>query len=178
MGVWGWGCGCGCGWVWVWGGVGGGVWGVGWGGVGVGVGWGWVWGGGGSVTTEITLPWLRHEMETFSANSPVTDEVPSDAELLCFLWSAPEPTIEQTIETLVIWDAIALIMTSFLFSIHTSTGLSSTQPTTPSPAWLTIHNKCRYIPTIKYGANNLFITAIICYCYIPPEHVIGKFKWS
>ena len=64
-------------------------------------------------------------METFSAllalcagNSPVTGEkkIPltkaSDAELWCFLWSAPEQTAEQTLETLVIWDAIALIMTS------------------------------------------------------------------
>ena len=31
---------------------------------------------------------------------------------LMFLWSAPELTVEQTIETSVIWDAIALIMTS------------------------------------------------------------------
>ena len=30
----------------------------------------------------------------------------------CFLWSAPEQTVEQNIETPVIWDAIALIMTS------------------------------------------------------------------
>ena len=30
----------------------------------------------------------------------------------CFLWSAPEPTVEQTMETLVIWDATVLIMTS------------------------------------------------------------------
>ena len=29
----------------------------------------------------------------------------SDAELWCFLWSAPEQTADQTIETLVIWDA-------------------------------------------------------------------------
>ena len=36
----------------------------------------------------------------------------SDAELWCFLWSAPEQTIEQTIEISVIWDTIALIMTS------------------------------------------------------------------
>ena len=34
----------------------------------------------------------------------------SDAELCCFLWSAPEQAIEQTIQTPVIWDAIALIM--------------------------------------------------------------------
>ena len=35
----------------------------------------------------------------------------SDAELRCCLWSAPEQTVEQTIETPVIYDAIALIMT-------------------------------------------------------------------
>ena len=36
----------------------------------------------------------------------------SDAVLWCFLWSVSEQTVEQTIETLVIWDAIALIMAS------------------------------------------------------------------
>ena len=36
----------------------------------------------------------------------------SNAELWCFLWSAPEKMAEQTIETLVILDVIALIMTS------------------------------------------------------------------
>ena len=36
----------------------------------------------------------------------------SDAELWCFRWSPPEQTVEQTLETLVIWDAIALIMRS------------------------------------------------------------------
>ena len=36
----------------------------------------------------------------------------SDAELWRFFWSAPEQTIELTIETPVIWDAIAPIMTS------------------------------------------------------------------
>ena len=34
----------------------------------------------------------------------------TDAELWCLLWSATEQTVEQTIETPVIWDAIALIM--------------------------------------------------------------------
>ena len=39
----------------------------------------------------------------------------SEVELLCFLWSAPEQTTEQTMETPVIWDAIAaLVMTSLL----------------------------------------------------------------
>ena len=36
----------------------------------------------------------------------------SDAELWRLLWSAPEQTAEQIIETPVIWDAIVLIMTS------------------------------------------------------------------
>ena len=36
----------------------------------------------------------------------------SDADLWCFLWSAPEQMVEQTVKTLVIWDANALIMTS------------------------------------------------------------------
>ena len=36
----------------------------------------------------------------------------SDAELWCFLWSAPEQTVEQTIETPVIWDTIMLIIAS------------------------------------------------------------------
>ena len=35
----------------------------------------------------------------------------------CFLWSAPEPTMEQTMETPVIWDAIALIMTSLKIAL-------------------------------------------------------------
>ena len=32
--------------------------------------------------------------------------------LWCFLWSASETTVEETIETPVIWDAMALIVTS------------------------------------------------------------------
>ena len=36
----------------------------------------------------------------------------SDVELLCFLWSAPDQTVKQTIMMPVIWDGIALIMMS------------------------------------------------------------------
>ena len=36
----------------------------------------------------------------------------SDVELWCFLWSAPEQTVGQTLETPVIRDAIVVIMTS------------------------------------------------------------------
>ena len=43
-----------------------------------------------------------------------------DAELWCFLWSGPEPTDEQAIATLVIWDSIALIMASLQWFPHTS----------------------------------------------------------
>ena len=59
-------------------------------------------------------------METFSAllalceeNSPVTGEFPSQRPVTrsfdVFFLSAPEQTVHQTIETTVIWDAIALI---------------------------------------------------------------------
>ena len=35
----------------------------------------------------------------------------SEVELWYLLWSAPEQTVEQTMETPVTWNAIALIMT-------------------------------------------------------------------
>ena len=61
-------------------------------------------------------------METFSAllvlrdgNPPRQRWIPltkaSDAELWCFRWSAIEQMVEQTIETPVIVDTIAVIMT-------------------------------------------------------------------
>ena len=67
--------------------------------------------------------WWRHQMETFRRYWPLVRKttghrcIPitkvSDAELCC----APEQTIEQTVETpAVIWDAIALIMTSLDWS--------------------------------------------------------------
>ena len=56
------------------------------------------------------------KLKHFPRYWPFVRGIPSqrarDAELRCFLWSAPEQMVEQTIETLVIWDAIALIMTS------------------------------------------------------------------
>ena len=61
-------------------------------------------------------------METFSAllalcagNSPVTGEFPSQkpgTRSFDFFWFASEQTVEQTMETQVIWDAIVPIMTS------------------------------------------------------------------
>ena len=73
--------------------------------------------------TVLVHSWWRHQMETFSAflalfcgefadHRCISRTKSSDAELWCFRWSAPEPTVEQTMATPVIWDAIALIMTS------------------------------------------------------------------
>ena len=47
-----------------------------------------------------------------NVNLPIPLTKASEVELWCFLSSAPEQTVEQTIETLVIWDAIMLIMAS------------------------------------------------------------------
>ena len=41
----------------------------------------------------------------WSAVVPLTKAI--DAEFWCFLWYVPEQTVEQTVEMLVIWDAIA-----------------------------------------------------------------------
>ena len=45
----------------------------------------------------------------------------SYAELWSFLWSAPKQTVEQAIETPLIWDTIARIMSSFECEIISST---------------------------------------------------------
>ena len=80
--------------------------------------------GSGTVLVSSSNQYIRwrHQMETFSAllalcegNPPVTGGFPSQRPVTrsfeVFLWSAPKQTVEQTIETLVIWSAIAPIMT-------------------------------------------------------------------
>ena len=74
------------------------------------------------VPTNIRLlyTWWRNKMVIFSAllalceeNSPTIPLTKaSEAELWCFLWSAPKQTVEQSIDMPVIWDAIVLIMTA------------------------------------------------------------------
>ena len=54
----------------------------------------------------------------FTGNSWIPLTKASDKELWCFLWSATEQTVESVIKTLVIWDAIVLIMTSVLWDIN------------------------------------------------------------
>ena len=78
------------------------------------------------VMTAPCTSWWRHQMEIFSAlldlyegNPPVTGGFPSQRPVTrgfegFFYLSSPEQTVEQTIETPVIWGAIALIMTSLL----------------------------------------------------------------
>ena len=63
------------------------------------------------------VAWWGHQMETFSALLVRVTKA-SGAELWCFLWSAPEQTVVQTIDTPVIWDAIALIMTLKILIVH------------------------------------------------------------
>ena len=73
----------------------------------------------------VLVQWWHHQMEAFSAlpvTGPLCGEftghrwIPftkaKEAELWCFFLFAPEESVVQTIETPMIWDAIALIMTS------------------------------------------------------------------
>ena len=50
----------------------------------------------------------------------------SDAELWCFLWCTPRQMVEQTIEIMVIWDGLSLVVTVMFESIqviwHNGTG--------------------------------------------------------
>ena len=78
-----------------------------------------------------TGSWWRHQIETFSASLTfggggggeftghrwIPLAKASEAGLWCFLWSAPEQTVEQTFETPVILDATALIMTSQIYTV-------------------------------------------------------------
>ena len=76
----------------------------------------------------------------------------SDAELWCFLWSAPEQSIEQTIKTPVIWNAIALIMTSLscdilhgVYIIHVLTYIQVKVPVVPR-LYTILHNRYLHTP--------------------------------
>ena len=74
------------------------------------------------------------------------------AELWCFLWSAPEQTVEQTIETLVIWDIIALIVTSLQWkSPH------------KEPVVQRFNILCHY-PVIKSIRTNVWTRETKCLC--------------
>ena len=71
----------------------------------------------------------------FWGKPPVTGGLSktSNTELWCFLWCSPEHTVEQKIETPVIWDAMAAIATSLLWPSWWPRQLQSigTQHTSP-----------------------------------------------
>ena len=81
----------------------------------------------------------------------------SVAELWCFLWSAYEKTVEQTIGTPMIWDAIALIMTSLQWTVRLT-----------NDDQLNVHNRndrplpidCRYYSDAIMGAMASQITSL------------------
>ena len=74
-----------------------------------------------------TSSWWRHQMEIFPFYWPIVKGIywspvdslqkASDAELWCFLWSAPDQMDDQTIAMPVILDTVALIMTSLWYDI-------------------------------------------------------------
>ena len=80
---------------------------------------------GKSYMLQVPTSWWRHQMETFSALLALCGEstshrcIPltkaSDAERGCLFLSALQQTVEHALETPMIWDAIALIMTSLWF---------------------------------------------------------------
>ena len=56
---------------------------------------------------SVTGPWCVE----FTGHRSIPLTKASDAELWYFLWTTSEQTVEQTMETPVVWDAIAPIMT-------------------------------------------------------------------
>ena len=79
-----------------------------------------------------------------------------DAELWCFLWSAPpEQTVQQAIETLVIWGAIELIMTSLqcgvLLDWHPQTVCFMFNKVRPYDAYIRQQIKPYLVPIMAQG---------------------------
>ena len=70
----------------------------------------------------------------------------SDAELWCFLWSAPEYTVEQTMKKLVIWDAGALIMTSLYMFLCV---LACSRIQSSCHMWIS-----RYVTVMQYSLHH------------------------
>ena len=74
----------------------------------------------------IIIPWLHHQIVTcllcreFIGHRWIPLTKAMYTEHWCFLWSAPEHKIKQTIEMLVIWDAMALIRAPLLYHLYLS----------------------------------------------------------
>ena len=118
-------------------------------------------------------PWRCHQMETFSAlvtfvrgihQSPVNCLHRGHWQgALMFLWCALEPTVEQTIQMLVIWDVTMLIMTSLSCSKPYSLDVLHYGPY----AWVhqTYYVACQDSST---SFLTLFLFNLLQLCIIPP----------
>ena len=71
------------------------------------------------------LPFVRG-IHWSHVNSPHKGPKARDAELWCFLWSAPEQTAKPTVQMLVIWDAMAIILTSLQWMLMSRHSTAST----------------------------------------------------
>ena len=78
----------------------------------------------------------------------------SDKELWSFLWSAPEQTAVQTIETPVIWDAIAPIMTSYIYEEHCTRCSRCYSISCPDRLRMTFLNAFPWIGILGYWLKN------------------------
>ena len=129
----------------------------------------------------------RHQMETFSAllalcegestgGFPLTKA--SDAELWCFRWSEPEQMVEQTIETPMIWDAIAFIMTSLSWWKITGNDRKSGPHNGVIPD-ISLHSKTSNEPHIFVSHFKWYFVLICNTCeqffYNVVEYVLRKF---
>ena len=98
-----------------------------------------------------TISWWRHQIETMSALLALCEVIPltkaGDAKRWCFLWFTLVQTLEQTIETPVVWDAIYFIMT---------------------PLW------CAVAQTIVYLQNRIYQILVFLFHY--GTHFIPKYS--
>ena len=85
-----------------------------------------------------------------------------DLELWCFLWSAPEQTVEHTIDTPVISDATAFIMTSLQWMVQVQDEKNISSWKTPSPGF------CIVNVNAVDGLVTLGTMVFICFSWINP----------
>ena len=116
-------------------------------------------------------------METFSAllalcegNPIVTRWIPlikaTDAELWCFLWSAPEPTVEQTFKTPVIWDPLRSLWRHCNESFHSLVPMYEILYAVVCTLCWRHSSKCKRVQVNKTFSESLKLSAALIYIYI------------
>ena len=126
---------------------------------------------------------------------PLTEAI----ELWCFLWSAPEQTVEQIIETSVIWDIILLIMmllpssdcyTFDVVSQSNSTTQIAEQHQIVINRYLSRHYRCRnqiscwhWMANVRFDNQNSYLiyitpvsTAISAWYIVADINTISKWQ--